>query len=189
MFDASDLDLLEALPLSLLGAGGDAYLKAHPEIPRDADGRPLRGMILPFSPEERADWQRQFNEPAPYSDYQGPSYNDLKKRDPSTYNDAERYWMAQTEGRVEAAQALRRQLDLALERDLARIDTRVAVAERDYERSRRELAETPDLPDLDPLGSLKKALPWVVGGVLVLAVGPPLVSAIVPVLAARRVLR
>lgn len=179
-FDLDDLELLDA---DRLGAAGDAYLAAHPEIPRDADGAPLRGMLVPYSAEERASWTASFNEPAPLSDYRGPSYDDLKKRGPGTYNEAERYWIAKTEGLVAEAQGLKREAELRRQRDLAEIDLRVSHAETDYERARRKLAEA---PDFDPFGMLKKALPWVAGGALVIVVGSVVVPFVVPLLAARR---
>lgn len=191
MFEVDPFDL-ELLDADLVGMAGDDYLAAHPELERGPGGRPLRGALLPLSAKEQDEWRRDVGTTPPAVAYQGPSADELRKRDPATLTDGERYWLASIDGLQAQAASILREAEARYERDAAVSDLRVSRAETDAERARREALEAQDgfFGDLGKtFGALKKALPWVAGGALVLVVGGAVVPVVVPLLAARRLSR
>ena len=153
MLLTDDLDLLDAEMLG--GEPGDAYLAAHPEIPRSANGRPLRGMLLPASPEEAAAYKAEFGKAAPAAAYQGPSYAELKKRG-QDLTEAERYWIASVEGDKAAVRALYASLTADIDAQIAAVKARLAYAEG----RRRGIDEGLDAGEggWDPFGKLFKGM-------------------------------
>lgn len=126
---------LDFLGVTTLGVAGDAYLEAHPEIERDDSGRPVRGMLLPLTDEEKVEFEREVGKAAPAVAYHGPSVAELRKRGPSTYNDAERYWIAEIEGNVQEATRLRNEATMAyvrgeVPRDQAELPPRLPRASK-----------------------------------------------------------